>query len=214
MLLARAKGDPFAWVKTPRMSWEALSAIATAFTGIVIMLTVIVGVRQARASLDQIGEAHRATQLDGMMRIFQWFDDPQFIRGRLYIMKELPTRMQEPGFEEYVRNTPYAESPWHKTLSTLERIGVFVRMGLLEGEPFYYNWGNMIIGTWIKLAPLVELNRRVSDNPYLWKDTEWLAADAERFARKYFEENPRVRPSTGRPFLVEDVFSAAKSPKV
>lgn len=100
------------------------------------MLTVIVGVRQARAALEQIGEAHRATQLDGMMRIFQWFDDPQFIRGRLYVMKELSARMAEPGFEEYLRITPYADFPWHKTLSTLERIGVFVRMGLLEGEPF------------------------------------------------------------------------------
>src|SRR5207253_1956248 len=109
------------------MSWEALSAIATAFTGIVIMLTVIVGVRQARAALDQIGEAHRATQLDGMMRIFEKFDEPEFIRARLYIMKELPARMQDPDFEDYLRNTPYAELPWRRALTTLERIGVFVR---------------------------------------------------------------------------------------
>ena len=185
------------------MSWEALSAIATAFTGLVIMFTVIVGVRQARAALDQIGEAHRATQLDGMMRIFQWFDDPQFIRGRLYVMNELPARMKEPDFEEYLRITPYADFPWHKALSTLERIGVFVRMGLLEGEPFYYNWGNMIIGTWVTLAPLVELSRTVTDNPYLWKDTEWLAADALRFVNEYIAKSPRMRPSTGEPFTIE-----------
>jgi hypothetical protein len=185
------------------MNWEALSAIATAFTGIVIMLTVIVGVRQARAALDQIGEAHRATQLDGMMRIFEKFDDPKFVAARLYIMKELPARMKEPGFEEYLRDTPYADFPWHKAVTTLERIGVFVRMGLLEGEPFYYNWGNMIISTWINLAPLVELNRKITDNPYLWKDTEWLAADAERFIRKYIADNPRMRPSTGEPFTLE-----------
>ncbi|HET9393173.1 MAG TPA: hypothetical protein VFO29_06630 [Candidatus Rubrimentiphilum sp.] len=185
------------------MSWEALSAIATAFTGIVIMLTVIIGVRQARAALDQIGEAHRATQLDGMMRIFEKFDDPEFIRGRLYIMRELPERMKDPGFEEYLRITPYAEVPWHRTLSTLERVGVYVRMGLLEGEPFYYNWGNMIVATWSKLVPLVELNRKTSDNPYLWKDTEWLAADAARFVTMYIEENPRIQPSTGEPFSLE-----------
>lgn len=185
------------------MNWEAVSAIATAFTGIVIMLTVIVGVRQARAALDQIGEAHRATQLDGMMRIFEKFDDPQFISARLYIMNELTARMQEPDFEEYLRKTPYADFPWHRALSTLERIGVFVRMGLLEGEPFYYNWGNMILATWVRLAPLVELSRKSADNPYLWKDTEWLAGDAERFARKYFAENPRPRPSTGEPFSIE-----------
>ncbi len=185
------------------IDWVAVSAIATAFTGLVIMFTVIVGVRQARAALDQIGEAHRATQLDGMMRIFEWFDDPRFVSGRLYIMKELPARIKEPDFEECLRDTPYADLPWHKTLSTLERVGVFVRMGLLEGEPFYYNWGNMIILTWEKLALLVELNRKTSDNPYLWKDTEWLAADALRFVNEYIAKNPRTRPSTGQPFTVE-----------
>ena len=189
------------------MSWDALSAIATAFTGIVIMLTVIVGVRQARAALDQIGEAHRATQLDGMMRIFEKFDDPEFIRARLFITRELRARMQEPDFEEYLRTTPYADFPWHRAISTLERIGVFVRMGLLEGEPFYYNWGNMIVGTWSHLAPLVELNRKVTDNPYLWKDTEWLAADAERFGREFMAKNPRIRPSTGLPMTM-DAFAA------
>ena len=185
------------------MSWEALSAIATAFTGIVIMLTVIVGVRQARAALDQIGEAHRATQLDGMMRIFEKFDDPEFIRARLFITRELRARMQEPDFEEYLSTTPYADFPWHRAISTLERIGVFVRMGLLEGEPFYYNWGNMIVSTWHNLAPLVELNRKTSDNPYLWKDSEWLAADAARFVREYIAKNPRIQPSTGEPFSLE-----------
>lgn len=189
------------------MNWEALSAIATAFTGIVIMLTVIVGVRQARAALDQIGEAHRATQLDGMMRIFEKFDEPEFISARLYIMNELAARMREPDFEDYLRTTPYAHFPWHRALSTLERIGVFVRMGLLEGEPFYYNWGNMILATWAQLAPLVEASRKSADNPYLWKDTEWLAADAEKFARKYFAENPRPRPSTGEPFSVDEFLA-------
>ncbi len=185
------------------MNWEALSAIATAFTGLVIMFTVIIGVRQARAALDQIGETHRATQLDGMMRIFEKFDEPQFIAARLYIMNVLPARMTEPDFEDYLRDTPYADFPWHRALSTLERIGVFVRMGLLEGEPFYYNWGNMIISTWVKLAPLVELNRKVTDNPYLWKDTEWLAADARRFINSYIAENPRIRPSTGKPYSLD-----------
>ncbi len=185
------------------MDWVAVSAIATAFTGLVIMFTVIIGVRQARAALDQIGETHRATQLDGMMRIFEKFDDPKFVAARLYIMKELPARIHDPGFEDYLRNTPYADLPWHKALSTLERIGVFVRMGLLEGEPFYYNWGNMIVGTWSDLAPLVELDRKTSDNPYLWKDTEWLAADAARFVREYIAQNPRTLPSTGEPFTLE-----------
>lgn len=192
------------------MNWEALSAIATAFTGLVIMFTVIIGVRQARAALDQIGEAHRATQLDGMMRIFEQFDDPRFLSGRQYIKNELATRMAQPDFEDYLRDTAANEFPWSKTLGTLERIGVFIRLGRLEGEPFYYNWGNMIVGTWHELKSLVELQRKARDNPYLWKDTEWLADDAARFARKFFAENPRIRPSTGEPFTL-DAFDRGSS---
>lgn len=185
------------------MNWEALSAIATAFTGLVIMFTVIVGMQQARVALQQINETHRATQLDGMMRIFDKFDDPRFMQARTYITQELEARMAEPGFEDYLRNTPSADFPWLAALATLERMGVFVKMGLLEGEPFYYHWGNMIVNVTRKLRPLIELQRRIQDNPYLWKDTEWLANDCARFARKYFEEDPRARPSTGERFTLD-----------
>jgi hypothetical protein len=185
------------------MNWEALSAIATAFTGLVIMFTVIVGVRQARAALDQIGEAHRATQLDGMLRIFDKFDDPEFTAARHYIMTKLTARMAEPDFEEYLRTTPVSDYPWGAAIRTLERMGVLVKTGLLEGEPFYYHWGNMILGTTNRLRPLIALQRRVQDNPYIWKDTEWLADDCARFVRKYLAGDPRIRPSTGELYSID-----------
>ncbi len=185
------------------MDWVAVSAIATTFTGLVIMFTVIVGMRQARVALEQIQETHRATQLDGMMRIFEYFDDDRFIRARQYITTQLAERMAEPGFEEYLRSTAPTDYPWSHALRTLERMGGFVKMGLLEGEPFYYHWGNMIIGTTRQLRPLIELSRKVQDNPYLWKDTEWLANDCARFATKFFAEDVRLRPSTGEPFTLD-----------
>jgi hypothetical protein len=185
------------------MTWEAFGAIATAFTGIVIMATVIVGARQARAALEQISETHQATQLDAMMRVFELFDDERFVRGRQFIMHELSEKMADPEFEKYLRTSNPADLPWAKPLMTLERVAVFIRLGLLEGEPLYYNWSNMIIVTWQKLRPLVELQRKLQDNPYLWKDTEWMADDAARWARKYVAENPRPRPSTGEPFTLD-----------
>ena|ERR1700682_3663511 len=185
------------------MQWEAVSAISTAFTGLVILLTVIVGVRQARAALDQIRESRQATQLDGMMRIFEQFDDERFVRARQYIMSELAERMKLPDFENYLRTTRGAELPWSYALLTLERMGVYVHTGLLDGDPFYYHTANTIILVWKCLRPLVELQRRVQDNPYLWKDTEYLAAEAANYARRFFAEHPRPRPSTGEPFNVD-----------
>lgn len=123
------------------MNWEALSAIATAFTGIVIMLTVIVGARQAHVALEQIQETHRATQLDGMMRIFEKFDDPKFVSARQYVMTKLADRMAEPDFEEYMRTTPALEYPWIYALGTLERMGVFIKTGLAGGRAVLLSLG-------------------------------------------------------------------------
>jgi len=185
------------------MDWVAVGAIATAFTGLVIMFTVIVGMQQARVALEQIKETHRATQLDGMMRIFEKFDAEPFVRARQYINTELAGRMAQPDFEDYLRTTPATEYPWMAALGTLERMGVFVKMGLLEGEPFYYHWGNMIVGTTQRLRPIIDLQRKLQDNPYLWKDTEWMADDCAKFVRRLIAEDPRPRPSTGETFTLE-----------
>ena len=49
------------------MNWEAFIGLATAFTGVVILITVFVGVRQLR-------HLQQSTQLEGMMRLI---DDVQ-----------------------------------------------------------------------------------------------------------------------------------------
>lgn len=55
----------------------------------------------------------------------------------------------------------------------------------------------MILPAVNRLGPVIELHRKISDNPYLWKDTEWMANDCERCVRKLMAEDPRARPSTG-----------------
>jgi len=44
------------------VNWEAVTAIGTVFTGLVILVTVLVGQRQLRATVDQLQQLRRASQ--------------------------------------------------------------------------------------------------------------------------------------------------------
>ena len=191
------------------MSWEALTALSTAFTGLVILFTVLVGWHQMRVAAEQSLQAHRATQLDGMMRIFDQFDAAAFIDARRYIMTELAAAMERPDFDELLGQP---QTPWMPALRTLERMGVYIKMGLLDAEPFYYHVGFPIMMLTRRLQPLIERQRVLMDNPYLWKDTERLGRDLRKWAAEFMRGDPRLRPSTGHPYTVED-FEAEKSTK-
>lgn len=183
------------------MNWEALTALSTAFTGLVILFTVLVGWHQVRAAAEQGLQAHRATQLDGMMRIFAQFDDPKFLAARKYIVEQLHLELEQPEFDGRFGNA--MEQPWFPALSTLERMGVFIKMGLLDAEPFYYHYGFPIIRITGCLQPLIERHRRVADNPFLWKDTEALGREAREWGAAFILRERRVRPSTGEIYKLD-----------
>ncbi|HMD02517.1 MAG TPA: hypothetical protein VKG44_06070 [Candidatus Baltobacteraceae bacterium] len=60
------------------ISWEAVTAIATAVTAIVIAATVAVGYRQIRLAAAQVEHLRRSTQLDGTMKVFSELGTPEF----------------------------------------------------------------------------------------------------------------------------------------
>src|ERR1700692_2244898 len=82
--------------------WEALTAIATAITAVVIAATVVVGYRQIRLTRDQLEHLRRSTQLDGTMKAFAEFDTPEFRQARLFVENEFPARMQQQRFRDEV----------------------------------------------------------------------------------------------------------------
>jgi hypothetical protein len=53
--------------------WEIVSAVATALTGIIILVTVVLGSHQLRVTNRQLEQLQRATQLEGTMKIFEDF---------------------------------------------------------------------------------------------------------------------------------------------
>jgi len=143
------------------------------------------------------------------MRIMAQFDEPEFLAAQKFIVTELDEYLKDPSYLSQCMNP--ADQPWRPALVRLERLGVYIRFGYLDGEPFRYNLVRPILNMWAHLHPLVEQTRKILDNPYLWKDTEWLAQDALRFAKHWMAERPLPRPSTGEIMRPEDVILQPKS---
>src|SRR5579863_10193615 len=77
------------------MTWEALTAITSAVTTVVLIGTVIMAVRQVQL-------LRRSTQLDGLIRILAEMEHPTLLASYRFVQDELPQKMQDPAFRQRI----------------------------------------------------------------------------------------------------------------
>lgn len=178
------------------ISWEAVTAIGTLFSGLVIAVTVVLGLRQ-------LFQLRRATQLDGTMRIYAAFADPKFIEARSFVFAELPARMKDPAFVAELRSYPRISVEKHPeliVLNFLNMVGSLVRQGSLDGASVYEYAQYTIVRSWEILKDVVREQRVGCDNPYMWGMAELLYDNARDWIKKDAQARGITRPSTGEPF--------------
>jgi hypothetical protein len=181
------------------MPWEALTAIGTAFTGVIIAVTVVLGLRQ-------LNHLRRSTQLDGLMRVFDAFSDPQFVAARAFVFRELPKRMQDQQFVAEVRDFPPANPAQHQeivVLNFLNLVGSLVAQGAIDRDAIYMLVHYTAIRSWDVLKEVVREHRASTDNPYMWFMAEWLYQDAVEWVTRDARVRGLTRPRTGEPFRAE-----------
>jgi hypothetical protein len=163
--------------------WEVVSAVATALTGIIILVTVILGSHQLRLTNEQLKQLRRATQLEGTMRIFEVLRGPQFADALHFVSTEFVERMKDERFrsEALASGVDVSVHKERFVLRTYEEIGTYVRHGLLSAEPFLDYGGGVVLDTWNRLSGLVAASRSHS-NVQLWANYEYLHDLAERHA--------------------------------
>jgi hypothetical protein len=180
-------------------SWEAVTAISTAVTAVVIAATVVVGYRQIRLAGDQLDHLRSATQLEGTLKIFSELDTPEFREARLFVERELAQRLQERDFRAEVLLGPQAlDESVHKELlitGTFEKIGTYARHKLLDSVIIADNCGPLIREMWQKLDDCGYFELRRSNNPYSLENFEYLYDAAMQW---YENEDPPFR-TTRRP---------------
>jgi len=85
--------------------WNALTAIGTLLSALVIAVTVIMAAKQVRLTQEQVRatnrnleQLQRATQLDGVMEIFRELAAPPVAESGHFIRTQLVAKMKDPGF--------------------------------------------------------------------------------------------------------------------
>jgi hypothetical protein len=162
------------------MNWEALSAISTASTALVILATAIYAARQVVALNAQIEHLRRATLLDGTLAIFDEIFSAEYMTGYQFVMTEFEERMKDETFRaEALSVAPNVEV--HKErlfLRHMERIGTLIKSDLLDGDTLFDFAGPVIEQSWEKLRPFAIEQRHALNDDQLWENFEFIATEA------------------------------------
>jgi hypothetical protein len=172
------------------MNWEALTAISTAFTGLLILLTLIYAARQVRAMnrqsialADQLDHLRRATQLDGTLAVFDELFTPDLQAAYRFVINELRERMQDEQFRsEALARAPNTDA--HKevlVLRHMERVGTLIKNDLLDPGALFDFAGFFIQESWAVLKPIALEQRRNFGEERLWENFEYMATEAAKW---------------------------------
>jgi hypothetical protein len=165
------------------MNWEAVTALSTAFTGLVIFFTVLFARHQLHLTRQQLEQLRKSSQLEGAVAIFADIDGPKVEDARQFVLHELSRRMQDPKFREELQLLALVDETVHKELIVLrayERVGAYVDEGLIDAEVVYLGAVGRIMSTWMALKDVVAIHRQLA--PWAWISYEHLADRAREWA--------------------------------
>ena len=172
------------------MNWEAVTAISSALTGLVILLTVIYAARQVSALNEQsealgkqLQHLRRATQLDGTLAVFEQLFSQGFFESYNFVITEFEELMKNETFREgAISSAP--DTNVHKEremMRSMERLATLIRNDLLEGTVILDAIADIVRETWYKLEPLVLEQRRVFGSELIWENYEYLMNESVAF---------------------------------
>ncbi len=169
------------------MTWEALTAVGTMLSALVIAVTVLLTARQLRITTQQLDHLRRATQLEGAMSIFADLSSPAFSEAQRFVTTELEQLMHDADFKKGVPLAGRADLTVHKEIlfmRTWERIGAYVKHGLLDGEIIYDVALPVIKAGWDRLQDVIAIHREVI-GPAMWENFEFIYKQSMHFAKQH-----------------------------
>ncbi|HEY7980045.1 MAG TPA: hypothetical protein VID19_01060 [Candidatus Eremiobacteraceae bacterium] len=165
--------------------WEALTAIGTIASAAVIAVTVIMAARQVRLTTDQLEQSRRATQFEAARSVLLEMVEPDFVDAYRFIIHDLPALMHDEAFYRGIAQVGLADYTVHQEvylLRALERIGTYVRFGLVDGEIVYGSYQARIVLSWELLSDVVAIHRQIA-GPQFWVNAQFLHDDCVRWLK-------------------------------
>ncbi|GAC1659656.1 MAG: hypothetical protein NVS9B12_13320 [Vulcanimicrobiaceae bacterium] len=174
--------------------WEAITATGSILSAVVIALTVVfaskqvkLGADQAKSTNAQLDHLRKSTQLQGAMKIFEEMDQPEFREAVRFVVHDLEDRMKDAQFRREASFPEACDDSVHKemiVLRTFERVGAYVRQGLLDGGLLYTVVPTVILSTWEHLADVVAV-QRAAISKLKAENFEYLYRGADKWAKAH-----------------------------
>ena len=175
------------------MFWAALAAIGSVLSAGIIAVSAVLALRHVR-------QLQRATQLDGTLRVFAQFSDPEFIAARNFVLHEIPRKLKDPEFVAELENytqVNLGKHPEYRVLLFLQLVGSLVKNELISGPGVFQFAQYSIIRSWENLEPVVKIQRAATANPYMWGGADYLYESAKNWCETDARRRGLRNPATG-----------------
>jgi hypothetical protein len=163
------------------ISWNAVSAIGSIGSAIVVLVGGTVALYQLR-------DTRRASQFDATQRMIDRMLERDFNRALRFVITDLANRLQDPVYRgelEQARgwDVDPERHPELFVLARLEETGIYLRHRLLLGDALLDFDAVLILEAWEHLRPVVDLMRTSHRNPHVWSNAEFLYERASSLHR-------------------------------
>lgn len=160
------------------MSLELANTLATFATFLVIAATAI-------AAIVQLRHARSSNQIAALNELSEKVQTSEFQAADHFIQTHLAEKLRDPAFR-HQSIVPSATTDEVRPILTMvrivgnyyERMGVFVKTGLVDRELAMQMWAGTIIRTWEALETYAALLRRTRGDG-LWENFEFLTVLAQ-----------------------------------
>jgi hypothetical protein len=159
------------------VNWEAVTALSTAFTGIVIVVTAI-------AAVDQLRQARVQRRDAASVELVRTLQDTEWARC-FWVIDSLPTGIS--GGDLRARGTQVVEAA-QIVAFRFEMLGVLVHRGTISFDVVEDLCGGATLAAWLRLKGHTMDTRVHHGYPMYLEWFQWLAEQFEK--RNRFQKTP------------------------
>jgi len=160
------------------MSLAAWSTVASFATLVVIASTAI-------AALLQLRHMRSSNQIAAVTEMRETLESERFRLARRFVVEQVPKLLADPAERNKLRGEVFpSELDAVRDLANFfETLGVFVKLGIVDGVLVTDLYDGVVFGYWKQLEPVIMIRREVS-NRGLWANFEYLAVICEKSLSK------------------------------
>lgn len=163
------------------MTPDWITTSATVFTAIVIAASAV-------AALIQIRHLRKSNEIEIIAKWTEAIESAEFERARSFVLNDLPRILSDPvqvRALDWRGALPPELTPMRAVCNHFESVGVFIKLGNVEGRVACELWAFVVLECWKAIAPVAALVRKRTGKDAIWENFEYLAVLSERHIKTH-----------------------------